>query len=131
MFNSYFFKMADFNTNASNIMADFNTNASSIMALSGTPKKKKGKEYLSSPKREAKREATKKSEPFKSNPFLTEGNLRDQSPKKKDKGRLQKVFRSPLKKRSPSKSPSRPRPPSRTPSQDSSRTPSRSSSRKI
>merc|ERR1740139_1222491 len=131
-------EFTDFNTNSSNIvqlvffkMDDFNTNASSIMALSGTPKKKKGKEYLSSPKREAKREATKKTEPFKSNPFLTEGNLRDQSPKKKDKGRLKKVFRSPLKKRSPSKSPSRPRPPSRTPSRDSSRTPSRSSSRKI
>eukprot|EP00588_Corethron_pennatum_P018117 CAMPEP_0194304906 /NCGR_PEP_ID=MMETSP0171-20130528/2484_1 /TAXON_ID=218684 /ORGANISM="Corethron pennatum, Strain L29A3" /LENGTH=896 /DNA_ID=CAMNT_0039056281 /DNA_START=285 /DNA_END=2975 /DNA_ORIENTATION=+ len=123
--------MVDFNTNASNIMADFNTNASSIMALNGSPKRKKGKEYLSSPKREAKREAKKKSEPFQNNPFLTEGNLRDQSPKKKDKGRLKKVFRSPLKKRSPSGSPSRPRPPSRTPSRDSSRTPSRSSSRNI
>mmetsp|Transcript_44722 Transcript_44722/g.87692 ORF Transcript_44722/g.87692 Transcript_44722/m.87692 type:complete len:284 (-) Transcript_44722:162-1013(-) len=124
-------EFTDFNPNSSSIMADFNTNASSIMALNGSPKRKKGKEYLSSPKREAKREAKKKSEPFQNNPFLTEGNLRDQSPKKKDKGRLKKVFRSPLKKRSPSGSPSRPRPPSRTPSRDSSRTPSRSSSRNI
>eukprot|EP00588_Corethron_pennatum_P010845 CAMPEP_0194264784 /NCGR_PEP_ID=MMETSP0169-20130528/118_1 /TAXON_ID=218684 /ORGANISM="Corethron pennatum, Strain L29A3" /LENGTH=884 /DNA_ID=CAMNT_0039005059 /DNA_START=381 /DNA_END=3036 /DNA_ORIENTATION=- len=93
--------MASFNINASNIMADFNTNASSIMALSGSPKTKKGKERPLSPKREAKQ----KSNPLKNNPFLTEGDLRDQTPKKKDRGRLRKVFRSPLKKRNPSAAP--------------------------